>query len=63
MAGTAVTSVRSLKLTDSSLVTVSTVFSVGRLRVARGFIAARTASSSPVDIPPSTPPASAHSRR
>ena len=35
---------RSLKLTVASLVTVSTVFSVGRLRVASGFIAARTTS-------------------
>ena len=63
MAGTAVTSVRSLNDTVSSLVTMSTVFSVGRLSVASGFIAARTTSSSPVDMPPSMPPASVDSRR
>ena len=57
MAGTAVTSVRSLKLTVSSLVTTSTVLSVGRFSVASGFMAARTTSSSPVIMPPSTPPA------
>ena len=55
-AGTAVTSVRSLKLTVSSLVTVSTVFNVGRFSVASGFMAARTMSGSPVVMPPSVPP-------
>src|SRR4029079_6447521 len=62
IAGTAVTSVRSLNETVASLVTTSTVFSVGRLSVASGFIAARTTSSSPVVIPPSVPPASVDSR-
>ena len=59
MAGTAVTSVRSLNETVDSLVTTSTVPSVGRLSVASGFMAARATSSSPVEMPPSTPPASA----
>ena len=40
IAGTAVTSVRSLKLTVSSFVTTSTVASTGRFNVAMGFIAA-----------------------
>jgi hypothetical protein len=63
IAGTAVTSVRSLKLTVSSLVTTSTVFRVGRFSVASGFMAARTTSNSPVVMPPSVPPASVVSRR
>ena len=37
--------------------------SVGRLSVASGFIAARATSTSPVEMPPSMPPASADSRR
>ena len=57
MAGTAVTSVRSLNDTVSSLVAVSTVLSVGRLSVASGFMAARATSTSPVEMPPSMPPA------
>ena len=44
-AGTAVTSVRSLNDTVSSLVAVSTVRSTGRLRVASGFIATRATST------------------
>ena len=39
MAGTAVTSVRSLNETVASLVAVLTVASTGRLSVARGFMA------------------------
>ena len=39
MAGTAVTSVRSLNDTVASFVAVSTVARTGRLRVARGFMA------------------------
>ena len=42
---------------------MSTVSSTGTLSVASGFIAARTTSSSPVDMPPSMPPASVVSRR
>ena len=57
MAGTAVTSVRSRKLTVDSLVTTSTVSSTGRLRVASGFIATRATSSAPLEMPPSIPPA------
>ena len=63
MAGTAVTSVRSLNDTVSALVTVSTVPSVGRFSVASGFMATRATSSSPVVMPPSTPPARVVSRR
>ena len=63
MAGTAVTSVRSLNDTVSSLVAVSTVANVGRLSVASGFIATRATSSSPVLMPPSSPPARVVSRR
>ncbi len=37
-------------------VTTSTVLRVGRLRVASGFMAARTTRGSPLDIPPSMPP-------
>ena len=57
MAGTAVTSVRSLNDTVSALVAVSTVPSTGRLRVARGFMATWATMTSPVDMPPSMPPA------
>ena len=63
IAGTAVTSVRSLNDTADSLVAVSTVSSVGLFSVASGFIAARTTSSSPVEMPPSVPPASVLPRR
>jgi hypothetical protein len=63
MAGTAVTSVRSLKLTVSCLVTTSTVVRTGRLSVASGFIATRHTISSPVDMPPSMPPARVVARR
>ena len=62
-AGTAVTSVRSLNDTDSSLVSVSTVFNTGRLSVASGFIDTRATSRSPVVMPPSMPPARDDSRR
>ena len=57
MAGTAVTSVRSRKLTVDSFVTTSTVSSTGRLSVASGFIATRATSSAPFEMPPSIPPA------
>ena len=57
MAGTAVTSVRSLKLTVDSFVTTSTVSRTGRLRVASGFIATRATMRAPVEMPPSIPPA------
>ena len=60
--GTAVTSVRSLNDTVSSLVSVSTVFSTGRFSVASGFIATRATSRSPVVMPPSMPPARDDSR-
>ena len=63
MAGTAVTSVRSLKLTVVSLVTTSTVSSTGRLRVASGFMATRATTRPPMDMPPSMPPARVVSRR
>ena len=63
IAGTAVTSVRSLNETVSSLVSTSTVVSTGRLRVESGFIAARATSRSPVDMPPSMPPARVVARR
>ena len=56
-AGTAVTSVRSLNETVSSLVAVSTVRSTGRFSVASGFIATRATSRPPVVMPPSVPPA------
>ena len=57
MAGTAVTSVRSRKLTVDSLVTTSTVSRTGRLRVASGFMATRATIRAPLEIPPSIPPA------
>ena len=57
MAGTAVTSVRSRKLTVDSLVTTSTVSRTGRLRVARGFMATRATRRAPLEMPPSMPPA------
>ena len=57
MAGTAVTSVRSRKLTVDSFVTTSTVWSTGRLSVASGFMATRATRSAPLEIPPSIPPA------
>ena len=63
MAGTAVTSVRSLNETVSSFDTTSTVLSTGRLSVASGFMATRATRRSPVDIPPSIPPARVVSRR
>ena len=63
MAGTAVTSVRSLNDTVSALVTVSTVANVGRFRVASGFMATWATSSSPLLMPPSMPPARLVSRR
>src|SRR5262249_22436316 len=56
-AGTAVTSVRSLNETVSSLVSTFTVRSTGLLRVASGFIATRATRSAPVVMPPSVPPA------
>ena len=62
MAGTAVTSVRSLKETVSSLVSVSTVFSVGRFSVASGFMATCATRRPPVEMPPSMPPALSDSR-
>src|SRR5581483_11119019 len=62
MAGTAVTSVRSLNETVSSLVTTSTVLGTGRLSVASGFMPTRTDRSDPVDMPPSLPPARSVSR-
>ena len=40
----------------------STVVSTGLFNVASGFIATRAATSSPVEIPPSTPPASVDAR-
>ena len=49
--------------TVSALVTVSTVPSDGRFSVASGFMATWATSSSPVLIPPSTPPARVVSRR
>ena len=57
IAGTAVTSVRSLNETLVSLVTTSTVPSTGRLRVASGFIESLATTRPPLDIPPSIPPA------
>jgi hypothetical protein len=57
MAGTAVTSVRSLNDTVDSLVTTSTVPSEGRLSVASGFIDRRATMGAPVLMPPSIPPA------
>ena len=57
MAGTAVTSVRSLNETVDSLVTTSTVPRMGRLSVASGFIGHRATIGAPVEMPPSIPPA------
>ena len=63
IAGTAVTSVRSLNESVPCFVATSTVASTGRLSVASGFITARTTSRPPVEIPPSIPPARLVSRR
>jgi len=52
-----------LNETVSSLVTTSTVFRTGRFSVASGFMAARATTTSPVDMPPSIPPARLVSRR
>ena len=56
MAGTAVTSVRSRKLTVDSFVTTSTVCSTGRFSVASGFMATRATRRAPLEMPPSIPP-------
>lgn len=55
-AGTAVVSLLSLAASLGSWVTTSTV-GRGFIRVAMGLRAARTTSSSPVVMPPSSPPA------
>ena len=57
MAGTAVVSVRSRKLSVDSLVATSTVWSTGRFSVASGFMATRATTSAPFEMPPSIPPA------
>ena len=59
IAGTAVTSVRSLNETVASLVATSTVSSTGLFKVARGFMAALIDRRPPVVMPPSMPPARA----
>ena len=57
IAGTAVTSVRSRKLSEDSFVTMSTVWSTGRFNVASGFMATRATRRAPFEIPPRISPA------